>query len=316
MFSLHKPEHTDRIRNMVTDNNEVIIEQRVDEKAAGKKLSSFLRRDMGISGACIRRSKSMDMIFVNDIPVHTNYILSAGENVKISVSDKETPSQINPVNLDLDIIYEDEYMIAVDKQSGILCHPIMNVDRDSVANGLKYLHPDMGIHPVSRLDRETTGIVLFAKNSIVHHKMTKTDKKKVYIGMVLGTPSPLEGTIDLPISRAPDTIMLRRCDPEGQPSVTHYKTLRSYGGASVVQFILETGRTHQIRVHCKEKGFPIIHDGLYGTASAYDAFIDRQALHSYSMSFIHPFTKEPIELTASIHKDMMDLEESIKNLQE
>lgn len=297
------------------DNNEVIIEQRVDEEAAGKRLSSFLRRDMGISGACIRRSKTMDMIFVNDIPVHTNYILSAGENVKISVSDKETPSEIHAVDMLLDIIYEDEFLIAVDKQSGVLCHPIMNVDRDSVANGLKYLHPNMGIHPISRLDRETTGIVLFAKNSIVHHKMTKAEKQKIYIGMVLGTPSPLEGTIDLPIGRAPDTIMLRRYDPKGQPSVTHYKTLESYGGASVVQFVLETGRTHQIRVHCREMGFPIIHDGLYGTASLYDAFINRQALHSYSMSFIHPFTKEQITLVAPLHKDMKDLKENIKNLQ-
>ena len=298
---------------MVKDNNDVYIELEVPTESHKRRLSSFLRKEMGISGICIRRAKSFDNIFVDDQPEHTNYILCQGQLVGIRIPDRDTGTVILSADMALKVLYDDEYLVAIDKPYGILCHPIMNSDEDTVANGLKYIYPNMGIHPVSRLDRDTTGVVIFAKNSIVHHKMSLVDIHKQYIGMVLGCPDPTCGTIDMPIARTPDSIMERRQDPQGKPSITHYKTLFSGKDACILSFVLETGRTHQIRVHCKESGFPIIHDTLYGIQSDYDEYISRQALHSYETSFIHPFTNETIIIKADLPEDMLYLQKTIKD---
>jgi 23S rRNA pseudouridine1911/1915/1917 synthase len=297
---------------MMKNSNDVYIELIVSQQSHKRRLSSFLRKEMGISGNCIRRAKNFDNIYVDKKPQHTDYILSEGQLVTIVVPDKDTKSVILSSDMNLNILYDDEYLVAVDKPYGILCHPIMSVDEDTIANGLKHIYPGMGIHPISRLDRDTTGIVMYAKNSIVHHKMSLIDINKKYIGMVLNSPTVTEGTIDMPIARVPDSTMLRQFDPSGKESITHYSTIFSKKNASILLFELETGRTHQIRVHCKESGFPIIHDTLYGEPSDYDQYISRQALHSYETSFIHPFTNEQICIKSDLPNDMINLEKAIK----
>jgi len=297
---------------MMKNSNDVYIELIVSQQSHKRRLSSFLRKEMGISGNCIRRAKNFDNIYVDKKPQHTDYILSEGQLVTIVVPDKDTKSVILSSDMNLNILYDDEYLIAVDKPYGVLCHPIMSVDEDTIANGLKHIYPGMGIHPISRLDRDTTGIVMYAKNSIVHHKMSLIDINKKYIGMVLNSPPVTEGTIDMPIARVPVSTMLRQFDPSGKESITHYSTIFSKKSASILLFTLETGRTHQIRVHCKEGGFPIIHDTLYGKPSDYDQYISRQALHSYETSFIHPFTNEKICIKSDLHDDMLNLEKAIR----
>ncbi|OQB53858.1 MAG: Ribosomal large subunit pseudouridine synthase D [Firmicutes bacterium ADurb.Bin146] len=297
---------------MIKDEYDICIELEVQPASHKRRLSSFLRKEMGISGNCIRRAKTFDNIFVDGQAEHTDYILSSGQLVGIVVPDKVTKSIIPSADMKLDILYEDDYLLALNKPYGILCHPIMNIDEDTLANGLKFKYPNMGIHPVSRLDRDTTGIVIYAKNSIVHHKMSVIDIDKKYIGMVIGYPDNDEGTINMPIARVPDSAMLRCFDPQGKPSVTHYKILYKCHNAGILLFTLTTGRTHQIRVHCKESGFPIIHDTLYGIESVYDRYIKRQALHSYQTSFTHPFTNEFITITSPLHEDMQILQNVIK----
>jgi 23S rRNA pseudouridine1911/1915/1917 synthase len=297
---------------MNKNKHDIYIELEVQPYSHGRRLSSFLRKEMGISSNCIRRAKTFNNIFVDGQSEHTDYILSSGQTVGITVPDKSTKSVILPADMNLNILYDDDYLIAVDKPYGVLCHPIMDVDEDTVANGLKHIYPNMGIHPVSRLDRDTTGVVLFAKNSVVHHKMSITDIDKRYIGMVIGIPSLDETTINMPIARVPDTPMERHFSPTGKQSVTHYEVLYKGHNASILSFRLETGRTHQIRVHCKESGFPIIHDTLYGYQCEYDRYISRQALHSCSVSFIHPFTNEYITITSPLPEDMAGLEKAIK----
>ncbi|MFA5341052.1 MAG: RluA family pseudouridine synthase [Clostridia bacterium] len=297
---------------MTKDEHDIYIELEVQPVSHKRRLSAFLRKEMGISGNCIRRAKTYDNIFVDGQPEHTDYILSSGQLVGIIVPDRSTKSIISGAEMQLNILYDDDYLIAVDKPFGVLCHPIMEVDEDTLANGLKHIYPNMGIHPVSRLDRDTTGIVIYAKNSIVHHKMTQTEIDKKYIGMVLGHPSNGEGTIDMPIARVPGSTMLRHFDPDGKSSITKFNILYKGHNASILLFTLLTGRTHQIRVHCKESGFPIIHDTLYGIESEYDRYLTRQALHSYETSFIHPFTNEHITIKSPLHEDMLLLEKAIK----
>jgi 23S rRNA pseudouridine1911/1915/1917 synthase len=312
LWKLDIPKHLKYNYIMTKDEHDIYIELEVQPASHKRRLSAFLRKEMGISGNCIRRAKTFDNIFVDGQSEHTDYILSSGQLVGIIVPDKNTKSLIPSADMKLDVLYDDDYLVAIDKPYGILCHPIMDTDEDTLANGLKHIYPGMGIHPVSRLDRDTTGIVIYAKNSIVHHKMSITDIDKRYIGMVIGIPEKDEATIDMPIARVPDSAMLRHYDPEGKQSITHYTILYKGYDASILSFKLETGRTHQIRVHCKESGFPIIHDTLYGKECDYDIYLSRQALHSYQTSFVHPFTNESITITSPLHEDMKKLENAIK----
>ncbi len=305
-------EHFKYNNTMIKDEHDIYIELEVRPDSHNRRLSAFLRKEMGISGNCIRRAKTYDNIFVDGQPEHTDYILSSGQLVGITIPDRNTKSIIPSADMRLDILYDDDYLVAVDKPHGVLCHPIMEVDEDTLANGLKHIYPNMGIHPVSRLDRDTTGIVIYAKNSIVHHKMSMIEIDKKYIGMVTGHPVNDEGIINMPIARVPDSTMLRHFDPEGKTSITCYKTIFIGHHASILSFSLLTGRTHQIRVHCKESGFPIIHDTLYGMESEYDIYLTRQALHSYETSFKHPFTNQYITITSPLHEDMLLLEKAIK----
>jgi 23S rRNA pseudouridine1911/1915/1917 synthase len=227
----------------------------------------------------------------------------------------EYNEDIVPEPMGIDIIYEDETLIAINKPSNTVVHPTFSHFSGTVANGLMYYLLQKGkktlVRPVSRLDRDTSGIIIFALNPFIQEslirQMHSSSYIKEYVGIVHSTFKESCGTINLPIERLPGSIMLRHISPEGAPSVTHYKVLERFDGASFLKFNLETGRTHQIRVHCQAAGHPLIGDTLYPLPvfeGKHEGLMSRQALHSIRTTFTHPITNKTLELEAPIPDDI------------
>lgn len=287
----------------------------VTAEHAGRTLSSFLllRRDM--SHRLICRMKHDRRIHVNGVPERTNFILSDGDLIELYVDIDKKKAGILPENLDLDIIFEDESIFAINKIPGMIVHPVAKNQSGTVANGIAYLLHEKGFaaiaRPLSRLDRDTSGILLFAKNAYIQEslirQMQQDGFKKHYFAVVHGEIAPLQGTINLPIARMSGSIINREVNILGQEAVTHYKSLACNNKASFLDVSIETGRTHQIRVHLTHIGFPIVGDDLYDPDALDNYGIKRQALHSHSISFIHPYTKKAMELKAPMPNDIKNL---------
>ena len=214
--------------------------------------------------------------------------------------------------MDLDIIYEDDWFLVVNKQPGIAVHPSSLHYSDSLSNGVKFYFDKIGlkkkIRVVNRLDYNTSGIVVFAKCEYIHEQFSKQMMQhifqKEYLCIINGFLDNSYGIIDLPIDRKQGSIIERCIDKNGQKSITHYEVLKTFSDYSLVKCILETGRTHQIRVHFSAIGHPLLGDTLYGTASD---LINRQALHSNKIDLIHPITKEHLSFESLLPNDMKKL---------
>lgn len=236
-------------------------------------------------------------------------LISIGDVIEVDLSFFENSNNIVATEMNLDIIYEDNYLLVLNKPAGIPVHPSSLHFKDTLSNGVKYyfntINLNRKIRIVNRLDRDTSGIVIFAKNQYVQEMLILQMKdncfKKEYIGILDGILEFPEGIINAPIARKRDSIIERCVDEAGQTSVTHYKLIKTFNNLSLVHFILETGRTHQIRVHTKYIGHPIIGDTLYGIETS---IISRQALHSYKIKFIHPITGKNMELISDIPNDI------------
>lgn len=244
------------------------------------------------------------MIFVNDIPISINHELKENDIVEARIEFIEE-DEITPEKMDLDILYEDEYLLAINKLPGIVVHPSSYHPNGTIANGVKYyLNNKRKIRPINRLDRDTSGVVLFAKNEYIQERFVSLEVDKEYIAIVNGTPSPFADIITAKIARKDGSIMERCVSEAGQEAITHYKVLEEHENYSVLSVKIRTGRTHQIRVHMAHIGHPIVGDTLYGTKSE---LINRQALHSYKTSFVHPITGEEIIIRAELPEDMSTL---------
>ena len=217
---------------------------------------------------------------------------------------------------EIPILYEDEWIAVCVKPAGVVTHPTHGHLDDSLLTRLS----DSTLHPVMRLDRETSGIIVIAKNGYAHDLMTREKMEKRYKAVVYGRFDPKEGIINKAIKRRPNSVMIREVSPDGHPSVTRYKELDYFPARdiSLVEFKLETGRCHQIRVHSLSEGHPLVGDGLYGPNSTdnpsdiegskeLDALVGRQALHAYYLSFNHPVSGEKMEYKTDLPEDMMRL---------
>lgn len=239
-----------------------------------------------------------------------NVPLQAGDLLTVHIWEEISSEKIPPVELPLNILYEDEDLMVLNKAAGMPIHPSLNNYENSLANGLAWYFASQGkpfiFRCVNRLDRDTSGLTIIAKNmvsaGILSGMASRHQLHREYLAIVQGNVKPAEGTVDAPIGRRAGSIMERTIDwNHGEHAVTHYRVLQSSQTHSLISLKLETGRTHQIRVHMKYLGFPLIGDYLYNPDFS---LINRQALHSCHLSFLHPMTGKPMEFNADLPEDM------------
>lgn len=275
-------------------------------------LKELLKYHFQISDRLLAKLKNAQKIFINGEKVSVRASLKTGDLVEVNLDFLENNSNIVPTKMELDILFEDETMLIINKPAGVPVHPSMDHFEDSLSNGIRFYFDEIGlkrkIRPVNRLDKDTSGIVIFAKNEYVQEYLVRQMKAnkfvKEYIAVCSGSFDCKVGTIDAPIARKEDSIIERCVSEAGDKAITHYEVLKSTNNYSVVKCILETGRTHQIRVHLAHIGHPLLGDTLYGTSSP---LIHRQALHAYKVKFIHPISRKPIALTAKIPNDIENI---------
>ena len=272
-------------------------------------LKQILKEELNMSDRLITKLKRYHSIFLNHAEASIHSSVQLGDFIECHFDWSEENANIIPNKMDLDILYEDDSLLVINKPPYLAVHPSCNHFFNSLSNGVRFYFDEIGlkkkIRPVNRLDKDTSGIVIFAKNeyiqeSLIRQMKNKTFQKKYY-AIVEGILEEKHGTIHAPIKRKADSIIERCIHLDGETAITHYKVVKEYSTYSLLSCLLETGRTHQIRVHCKYIGHPIIGDTLYGSPSP---FIARQALHAYEVSFIHPITKEPFTITAALPKDI------------
>lgn len=278
-----------------------------------ESIKQILKTKFNMSDRFILKLKSSGSIYINNTPVFINFPINPNDILTIIENSKENSSNILPnSNIKLDILFEDEYLLIVNKPSNLPVHPSILHYEDSLSNAVKYYYDNIGlqkkIRPVNRLDKDTSGIVIFAKNEYIQECLIKQMHSnsfcKKYLAVLSGVLESDYGTISAPIGRKDDSIIEREIRDDGSLAVTHFKVLEKINNITLVEYVLETGRTHQLRVHSKYIGHPIVGDSLYGSESS---LISRQALHAYEISFVHPISHEII----TIHSPMPD---DIKNL--
>ena len=270
------------------------------------RLSSFLLGELNMSSGLMNKLKWGASIRVNGEPQRTNYPVRPGDVITVSMEEPEPeyPAQDGP----LTVLYEDEHLLAVDKPAGMLIHPSRSKFDGTLANFVLGYYRRTGqqsaFHPLTRLDRDTYGVVLLAKNAHVHTLLQQTHVQKTYHALVFGGPEGEEGTIDAPIARCPLPSLLRRVDPEGKPSVTGYRVLERLKNLCKLELRPITGRTHQLRVHCAYMGFPILGDPQYGSersiAYSRSLQIPHQLLCAKSLELTHPVTGEKLLITSQM----------------
>lgn len=268
----------------------MIKEYKVEKKQAGIRIDEFAYLN-GISKKALKKIKMNGEIFVNGVHQTVRYIIQ--DKDKIQFFYPEEISKIEAEDIDFDIVYEDEYLMVIDKPKGIPCVPTRTYPSHTLVNAIMGYYKKKGIsstvHLVNRLDKDTSGLMLIAKYRDIHHSFSKDIKqvKRVYHTYVLGNIG--EGTVNLPIYKM-DKQMRRIIDERGKKSITHYRALKYEEGISLVECHLETGRTHQIRVHLSAIGYPLIGDSLYGGVEG-EFFLD-----SVEISFFHPIYQKYIHL--------------------
>lgn len=283
----------------------------VDEQGQGLELKEVLYDKMQLSSRLVRKLKRKKNILVNGkkIPFHAK--LRKGDRVQVIM--EEEPNQFEAENIPIEVVYEDMDLLILNKEPGIVVHPTKGHPTGTLANALVYYmqqrQEKFKIRFVNRLDRDTSGLIIVAKNPFAQQELSKQMQanavEKIYLAVVQGHIQEDQGTIEAPIGRPdPDDICRRVCE-EGQPSITHYQVIdRLKQNATVIKVKLETGRTHQIRVHMAYIGHPLIGDSLYGEG---EGLIGRQALHAQTLIFSQPRTHERIEVTVGVPKDIEQL---------
>ena len=296
----------------------------------GMKISRFLQLK-GYSEKNLTALRGLEeTIYLNGRPVHMNETICQGDAIEVYIPEVEEATAVIPVNIPIEVVYEDEDIIVINKPANMPIHPSRMHQDNSLANALAYYYKKnlddkdavdnkFVFRCINRLDRDTTGLTIVAKHmvsaAILYNEMKRRDIRRTYYAIVEETADNRltdSGVIDAPIGRAYEQGIARRVDYEnGQPAVTHYEVIDRVGDLALVQLKLETGRTHQIRVHMSHIGHPLIGDEIYNPKNS---IMDRQALHAGELEFIHPITGEKLIIKADIPEDMRRVLNSIKKI--
>ncbi|MGE5473186.1 MAG: RluA family pseudouridine synthase [Ignavibacteriales bacterium] len=271
---------------------------------------NFLKYNCGVSSRLLRKFKNEGKISINKAPASINSFVNPNDHIAIQID--ESLGDTIPENIPIDIVFEDESILVINKPPNMILHPVCSHRAGTLANAVAFHFArnkiNTPIRPVIRLDKDTSGIVIFAKNAYIQETIIKQMKsgkvEKIYMAFVEGTPEPAAGRISAPISRLPGSIITRQVSHDGEYAATNYKVITEFDGYSLLEIRPETGRTHQIRVHMQYIGHPILGDTLYGLESK---LIGRQALHAFRYKFIHPIEKNEVNLTAPLPNDFNSL---------
>lgn len=282
-----------------------------------QSINQILKQKFKISARLQHKLITSKQIFLNGNQADSRIAPQINDVITVNLDFNEESENIIPTPIPLNIIYEDEALLILDKPAGIAVHPSISHYTDSLANGVKYYFDTIGlkrkIRPVNRLDLNTSGLIVFAKNEYVQEcliqQMQTNEFKKEYLAIVHGIFENVQGTINLPIARKESSIIERCISENGQEAITHYEVLKTSNDLSLVHCILQTGRTHQIRVHMSAIGHSLVGDTLYG--SDFSDPITRQALHSYKISFIHPISHQIVSFTSELPDDIKSSIEAI-----
>jgi len=282
----------------------------ISSEHEGTTIERFLKSNGFTRQSLVRLKKTYKNVVIDNEWVHLTHRLGAGEVMDVTISEDDSSEKVVPVDLPFPVVYEDEDILVVNKPAGMPIHPSLNNYENTLGNAAAFYFEQRGekivFRCVNRLDRDTTGLTIIAKHylsaGILHEMMRERRIHREYIAVVQGEDMDDCGRVTLPIGRVADSTIERRVDFEnGETAVTCYKVLERRNGLSMVSLYLETGRTHQIRVHMKAIGHPLIGDWLYNPE---DKHMLRQALHSRRLEFVHPITGEDMIFTADIPEDM------------
>jgi 23S rRNA pseudouridine1911/1915/1917 synthase len=282
-----------------------------DMEETDQNVRSFLRERHGISRSLLVELKHVKGILLNGSSTYLDHPLQPGDLIELHLPEEESEN-IEPEPIPFSIVFEDEDILVVDKAPDLCVHPTMLHPNGTLANGVVYHWKQYGIsrkfRPVNRLDKDTSGLVLIAKSQYSHQQLATVQRQggivRHYEALVHGCVAQDEGTIDAPIMRKAESLMERIVHEDGQWARTHYKVLGRYEGFTHLWLKLDTGRTHQIRVHMSHIGHPLVGDDLYGGERT---LISRQALHSRTLSFPHPRHKNILSFEAPLPEDMSRL---------
>ena len=297
-----------------------LVEYVVEKEYAGKTVREIIKRPLCVSSATLKHLKFVDRgIMLNGDKVTVRAIVKEGDVLSLATEDTETQEKLTPVDLPLEIAYEDAFFVVPNKPADMPTHPSRDHYDDTVANALAFRYEKQGIpfvfRPINRLDRNTSGLLLIARDRLsansLSDSMRKREIQKLYVAILDGVPKERKGIIDTYIRRTEESIIVRENCKEnegGDRAITEYTVLLAENGHSVVYARPLTGRTHQIRVHFSGLGCAITGDDMYGSESEY---IKRHALHSHVLEFPHPKTKESVFVKARLPKDILDLLDAI-----
>ncbi len=281
----------------------------INEDNKFTNIKQVAKEHFQMSDRLLCKLKNKKLIFKNTYTAKVTEKISLHDVIEFYLDYEESSDNIIPTKMDLDIIYEDDFLLIINKPPFLPVHPSLNYYENSLSNGVKYYFNQINLNKkiriVNRLDKDTSGLVIFAKNEYIQESLIKQMQSskftKKYLGILIGIFDTKEGFIEAPIARKKNSIIEREINPNGQFAKTYFKVLKEENNMSLVEFTLETGRTHQIRLHAKYKGHPLLGDTLYGTKTN---LINRQALHAFHIQFIHPISKKILTFTIKLPEDM------------
>ena len=290
------------------------LELTVTAELAGIRVDTLLKKRLGLSGSVVRGDIVLGVgVLGVGGRVNTRFCPAEGQVLSVRLDDPERLSGVVPAPGPLGLVYEDQDVVVLNKAPGVSVHPGPGHFNDTLGNFLLFHYDQEGesadFHPIHRLDRGTSGLLVVAKHAhaqeVLKRQLHTEQFKRVYLAVCEGVPEPPNGTVDAPLGPKPGSLMEQMVRPDGKPARTHYNVLRRWGARALVCLELETGRTHQIRVHMAHIGHPLTGDFLYGTETP--DLIPRPALHSGYLAFRHPITKETLQFSAPLPDDMTRL---------